>query len=402
MIPVAAAAPAAVVTPTIDESEQAAFYAAEAADDVLVQQQQQVSLQQEFLRDGDAQHPGLPALASMIDATLPSSSFYSPAAADETLESYIGRDADAFESIASLASLAVVASSESPATPEASISDVPQGPFQEEEEGITGNDDVMEAAGILCHFKNDVVDCSPQDASEIVDMAVEMLVEEKEEDEDEEFVVEDEQHFGVLPQEKNDAFAFMAANHVVDSLVHPDRLAYEDDAEEVNKLHQYVRSDLLEIFAVPQAGSDDSDDEDDKAEEVSVSSKKASANASNSNVMNTRRLVTRRRSITVSSSPPPSAAAQRHYPGRVGFRCVHCADIRRKSTSKSAFYPLRLKNIYREVCAWQRIHFKKCPHVPDGVRERYDHYKRIDTSRGKVRYWETSARKIGLQNNPLR
>ncbi|KAL3766254.1 hypothetical protein ACHAW5_008200 [Stephanodiscus triporus] len=76
--------------------------------------------------------------------------------------------------------------------------------------------------------------------------------------------------------------------------------------------------------------------------------------------------------------------------------------MRRKSTSKAAFYPLRLKNIYREVCAWQRIHFKKCPHVPDGVRELYDHYKRIDTSRGKVKYWESSARKIGLENNPDR
>jgi len=40
--------------------------------------------------------------------------------------------------------------------------------------------------------------------------------------------------------------------------------------------------------------------------------------------------------------------------------------------------------------------------VPESVREKYDHYKMIDTSRGKVRYWESSAKKIGLQNNPDR
>ena len=50
----------------------------------------------------------------------------------------------------------------------------------------------------------------------------------------------------------------------------------------------------------------------------------------------------------------------------------------------------------------QRIHFKNCRHVPAGVRKRYDHYKQIDTSRGKVRYWESSAKKIGLANNQNR
>jgi hypothetical protein len=194
---------------------------------------------------------------------------------------------------------------------------------------------------------------------------------------------------------------------VLDSLVHPDRLAIDDDAEEVNKLHQYVRKELLEIFVVPQqdASSDCDDDDDDGEEEEDDEDdgscvKDTPMSASNESIT-TRNLVTRRRSIAVSSSPP-STTARRYYPGRVGLRCTHCAHVRRKSTSKAAFYPLRLKNIYREVCAWQRIHFKKCTHVPDGVRELYDHYKRIDTSRGKVKYWEGAARKIGLENNPER
>jgi hypothetical protein len=41
----------------------------------------------------------------------------------------------------------------------------------------------------------------------------------------------------------------------------------------------------------------------------------------------------------------------------------------------------------------------RCPFVPREVRERYDWLKSSDTSRGKVRYWEVSAGKIGLENN---
>ena len=182
------------------------------------------------------------------------------------------------------------------------------------------------------------------------------------------------------------------------------------------QLHQFVRKDLLEIFVVPKAASsendsdsDDEEDSDDDEEEegntYSRSSRSSKKKSSNATKPPPRRLVTRRRSIPISNTvTSTNSNAHRHYPGRVGLRCVHCSSVRRASskTSKAAFYPLRLKNIYREVCAWQRIHFKNCKHVPAGVRERYDHYKQIDTSRGKVRYWETSAKRIGLQNNPNR
>ena len=188
---------------------------------------------------------------------------------------------------------------------------------------------------------------------------------------------------------------------------------------QVNRLHQYVRRDLLEVFVVPNTDvaedSDDSDDEDGEEYAERPSKKQKSATGTSVTATSTtRRLVTRRRSIPMTADIVPStnSLAHRHYPGRVGLRCTACANVRpnakgpngKKVTvaSKAAFYPLRLKNIYREVCAWQRIHFKKCPHVPDGVRARYDHYKQIDTSRGKVKYWESSARKIGLVNNPAR
>ena len=154
----------------------------------------------------------------------------------------------------------------------------------------------------------------------------------------------------------------------------PDRLAISEDVDEVNRLHQYVRSDLLEIFVVPQV-----EEEDDEPKETYER-------------------------ITRGSTYTGTVSTNRHYPGRVGFRCVHCANVRPSSlhTTKSCFYPLRLQNIYREVCAWQRIHFKNCAFVPRDVRERYDWLKSSDTSRGKVRYWEVSAKKIGLENNPDR
>jgi hypothetical protein len=177
----------------------------------------------------------------------------------------------------------------------------------------------------------------------------------------------------------------------------------------VNKLHQYVRKELLEIFVVgdidkgemddESSGDDKDKDSDDDKDEDEVQGgmfyhRDKKPDAVKKGATDTRHLTCR------GSNTVPT----KHYPGRVGLRCVHCA--RAKSTSKtsrkSSFYPLRLSNIYREVCAWQRIHFKKCPHIPGGVRRRYEHFKSIDTSRGKTRYWETSAMKIGLQNNPKR
>ena len=376
-----------IVTPTIDEFEQASFYAAGGGgggdDGVFFRQPQVSSFHQDKFRDADQQHwQCLSGLESMIDTALPCSSFYSPAVGDQ--------DQGRGHHVSSVASLALFAA----AQPPAEVSDYdPQGVDRGE---FTHNaSDVMQAAGILCHFKNDgIIDCSAQGAADIVEMAAKMLADENQGEAIDDAIMEDRLSGNLA---------------VLDSLVHPDRLAIDDDAEEVNKLHQYVRKELLEIFVVPQKAAssdcDDDDDDDDDVEEEDDEDdgscvKDTTTSASNESIT-TRHLVTRRRSIAVSSSPP-STIARRYYPGRVGLRCAHCAHVRRKSTSKAAFYPLRLKNIYREVCAWQRIHFKKCPHVPDGVRERYDHYKRIDTSRGKVKYWESAARKIGLENNPDR
>jgi hypothetical protein len=398
-----AASTAAIVTPTIDEFEQASVYAACSGggyDDVFRQPLPRVSsFHQEQCHDDEQWRPRyLTGLESMIDAALPCVSFYSTAD-DDKLNMYEDKSHgyywnDVSESIAS--SVTVDVSDCNP---------------QELDREVSTDcaSDVMQAAGILCHFKNDaIIDCSAQGAIDIVEIAANMLADENPEKAINSASMK-EWLSGNHLQDREVAIATAATSHVAafDSLVHPVHLAIDDDADEVNKLHQYVRKELLEIFVVPQqtACSDYGDDieedndEGDGYDEDGSCTKDTPTIVSIDGMSNTNRhLVTRHRSIDVSSLAP-FTAAQRYYPGRVGLRCAHCANVRRKSTSKAAFYPLRLKNIYREVCAWQRIHFKKCPHVPDTVRERYDYYKRIDTSRGKVKYWESSARKIGLENN---
>ena len=413
-MPFATRSTVARVTPT-DELEQASFHA-KACDDISPQA---TFHQEQHCHDAPEKQwqCSMSALESMIDATLlPYNSFYSPAAAASFAEplprpvvvsefhDHHLHEHDRDESFAS--------------------------------NNISSNDacDVMQAAGILCHFKNEVIrDCSVHGAADIVDLAMKMLTEDEEILNDaESSILDNVQHFLPIDEEHEEArVGTTNSSTIASSLQHPDRLAIDQDAEEVNKLHQYVRKELLEVFVVPRdsvsssdTGDDEYDDddasEDDKEDDehksyardvkdikralngMSRSANNTITTTTSRNTSTTRHLVTRRRSITVSTVPSSTTAAQRYYPGRVGLRCTHCAHVRRKSTSKAAFYPLRIKNIYREVCAWQRIHFKNCKHVPHNVRQRYDHYKRIDPSRGKVKYWESSARKIGLENNPNR
>ena len=267
--------------------------------------------------------------------------------------------------------------------------------------------DMMEAAQALCFLKALGGECTSQQHDNAVDAAMKMMSSDT--------TIQSAPH----PQEGALLRCIAATeegvasdNHVIsNSLVHPDRLAIDDDVDEVNKLHQYVRKELLEIFVVPQISDSDSEHEDDDGEDYRPCKKPKKKNET-ATLRTTRSAAARRDSFTsatasicaAASTPTTtsSSSSLRNYPGRVGFRCVFCADCRHKPASKASFFPLRLTNIYREVCAWQRIHFKNCPMVPESVKEKYDHYKMIDTSRGKVRYWESSAKRIGLQNNPDR
>lgn len=128
----------------------------------------------------------------------------------------------------------------------------------------------------------------------------------------------------------------------------PARLAMADDVKELNSLHCFVRSDLLEVFEMDEHSRKHRD-----------------------------------------STP------------RVGLRCVHCGHLSRKQkegASMSIFYPKSLQDIYRSVCTWQRIHFKACRHVPPDLVERYDYLKEMDRTRGKKQHWVSSAHRLGLRD----
>eukprot|EP00934_Nitzschia_sp_Nitz4_P006932 Nitzschia sp. Nitz4//scaffold65_size103378//77649//79196//NITZ4_004478-RA/size103378-processed-gene-0.150-mRNA-1//-1//CDS//3329556276//6922//frame0 len=137
------------------------------------------------------------------------------------------------------------------------------------------------------------------------------------------------------------------------------RLAMPDDPNELNSLHCFVRSNLLELFTM--------------TEEETGGVKQAT------------------------TTPTSSPCHQR----RVGLRCVYCGKLPRKHNVKntmSVFFPKSLQDLYRLVCTWQRVHFKTCPYVPDSVKEIYKGLKQEDKSRGKKQHWEESALRLGLCN----
>jgi hypothetical protein len=136
---------------------------------------------------------------------------------------------------------------------------------------------------------------------------------------------------------------------------YPTRLARPQDRSMLNSLHCYIRSNLLELFVV---------------EKTKVS--------------------------TPNLSPSTSL-------GRVGLRCVYCAEVRKRTGGVSnseapmaVFYPKAVKDIYRMVTSWQRCHLRKCRNLPPSVRAEWDEMREHDKSRGKTVFWLTSAKDIGL------
>jgi len=128
----------------------------------------------------------------------------------------------------------------------------------------------------------------------------------------------------------------------------PTRLALPTDAKNVNSLHKFVRSSLLELFVL-EADSD--------------------------------------------------RMTGCHFPGRVGLRCVHCKHLPKdKQEIGAVFYPKSLKGLYRNVCTWQRVHFHTCSYVPKEDKDLYKKLKDDDKTRGRTKYWESSAMELGLMD----
>ncbi|KAL3944960.1 MAG: hypothetical protein SGBAC_000936 [Bacillariaceae sp.] len=130
----------------------------------------------------------------------------------------------------------------------------------------------------------------------------------------------------------------------------PSFLYMPDDVGNVNSLHRFVRSQLLELF-----------------------------------------------------EPSPATGTNQRHRSRVGLRCVCCARAandhhQKKVPSMSTFFPKSLEDIYAMVCTWQRLHFANCTNVPAPKSRKYQQLKDKDKRRGKKAYWAHSAHSLGLRN----
>ena len=155
--------------------------------------------------------------------------------------------------------------------------------------------------------------------------------------------------------------AVSAKESIATPPIRPRTLALPSDNENVNSLHKFVRSSLLEVFQV-----------------------------------NTIKIATKQ---SKSKSNQQSNSNSNLFPGRVGLCCVYCKNIpKNKQFTHARIFPKNVQGMYRAVCGFQRIHFKNCASVPQNVKNHYEFLKSSDKTRGKTKYWETSCELLGLVN----
>lgn len=193
-----------------------------------------------------------------------------------------------------------------------------------------------------------------------------------------------------------------------------------DDQDNVNQLHQFVRRDVVEVYVLPGpsaaspaaasamvAGS---------SEEASSSLTRTSTpmpnqvcgvvandEDSDSRASSTKQHFSSKSSIVSHFKQAKRQVKQRAYPGRVGLRCKYCRRAGGTSSSSvkmSTVLPFSVKNLYRAVCRFQTTHFLHCPHVPSSARAKYMSLKSLDKTRGNKKYWVVSAMRKGLMDHP--
>jgi hypothetical protein len=139
------------------------------------------------------------------------------------------------------------------------------------------------------------------------------------------------------------------------------RLSHPKDDSNLNALHCFVRSTLLEVYVIQCKRAKSTSGENDN--------KKAS------------------------DEEPQNV---------VGIRCTQCGFLPREDRGKgqtmSSFFPKSVGEIYRGVCTWQRIHFPVCEHMPEDYRTEYKIRKERDLTRGRKYHWIKSALDMGLRN----
>eukprot|EP00978_Attheya_sp_CCMP212_P028779 scaffold100331_cov51-Attheya_sp.AAC.1 len=82
--------------------------------------------------------------------------------------------------------------------------------------------------------------------------------------------------------------------------------------------------------------------------------------------------------------------------GQIGIRCIHCKYDAAKRKG-AAFYPSSIRGIYNATMIIQQRHFNECPSVPADIHSQYRILRSVVARSGTAKkYWETSARKMGL------
>jgi hypothetical protein len=170
----------------------------------------------------------------------------------------------------------------------------------------------------------------------------------------------------------------------------PSSLALASDHQHVNKLHAFVRSELLELFQVPfhQHGDHDEEEQDEYDHDVACDSTDPSSSTTNakntvpslpSSRRITRNTLCKSNRESLKPNKIPHTSSPRHFPGRVGLRCVYCANVPKKNQQAMPyFYPKGLSDLYRSTCTWQRVHFKNCSYIPSSVKRKYYNLKESD------------------------
>lgn len=92
-------------------------------------------------------------------------------------------------------------------------------------------------------------------------------------------------------------------------------------------------------------------------------------------------------------------SSKRVHLNQVGIRCRFCAHLSFNSrVGRSSNFPSCTSGIYQGVSMMIYRHFPKCEELPDEVREKYFHLKKL-TKRGEVEsrsYWIEAAKEKGL------
>ncbi|KAL3811939.1 hypothetical protein ACHAXA_007219 [Cyclostephanos tholiformis] len=154
---------------------------------------------------------------------------------------------------------------------------------------------------------------------------------------------------------------FGCDDHVETSFVLHDA----SDEEHINAIHNIVRRDVWEGFVVGT---------------TSTTASSARGKGDDTGSRSTSRL--------------------ERYAGTIGFRCRFCKVAPPgERAEKSAVYPRSLERIYLSNIRFQRDHIMQCNYIPSAIKEEYSRLKNSKgVTRGKKKYWVTSAMRRGLCN----